>query len=89
MHSPFLPPRTRLYFLRAASSKPHSTVHVRQGNVYPTLIQEQMDMMRQRRLTSNCAPDQLRHKEPAAHQAKHIMLCRWGRSSWNSYCDSN
>jgi hypothetical protein len=49
---------------------------VRQGNVYPTLTQQQLDQMRQRRLTSNCTPSQLLHKEPAAHQAKHIMLCR-------------
>lgn len=45
------------------------------GNVYPTLTQQQLDQMRQRRLTSNCAPEQLLHREPAAHQSKHIMMC--------------
>lgn len=44
--------------------------------MYPTLSPQQLDAMRQRRLTSNCAPSQLQYREPAAHQAKHIMMCR-------------
>lgn len=72
------PSRNRLcvLFLPAtAASKPRNTVVVKQGNVYPTLSEQQLDAMRQRRLT-NYAPDTLLHKEPAAHQAKHIMMCR-------------
>lgn len=48
----------------------------RGGNIYPVLTQQQLDEMRMRRLTSNCAPQQLQQKQPAAHQAKHIMMCR-------------
>lgn len=58
-------------------AKSPSTVCVKKGNVYPTLTQQQLDQMRLRRLTSNCNPAQLLTKEPAAHQAKHIMMCRW------------
>jgi hypothetical protein len=50
---------------------------VRPGNVYPSLTREQLDSMRLRRITSNCAPAQLAQQTAAAHdhQAKHIMLC--------------
>lgn len=70
-------------FLPAAASKPRNTVVVKQGNVYPTLSEQQLDAMRQRRLT-NYAPDTLLHKEPAAHQAKHIMMCRCVRATGGS-----
>lgn len=46
-----------------------------QGNVYPTLSQDQIAAMTRRRLTFNCSTEQLISKHIAAHQAKHILLC--------------
>lgn len=76
--------RTACVLLVGAKSP--STVCVRKGNVYPTLTQQQLDQMRLRRLTSNCNPAQLLTKEPAAHQAKHIMMCRCATAGLGACC---
>lgn len=46
-----------------------------QGNLYPSLSDEQIAAMTRRRLTFNCNTEQLVCKQIAAHQTKHILLC--------------
>jgi hypothetical protein len=49
---------------------------VRQGNAYPALSQAQLDMIRNRRNSSNCSTNvSAMTKALDGHQSKHIMLC--------------
>lgn len=73
-----------------AAPPPHqqATTHQRAGNVYGPLSAATLAAMRQRRLTSNCSPEQLASssRRASVHQAKSIILCSSGGASCRASC---